>query len=332
LINKRHIIQLAVFALVLLGIDRAVYAAAIYARDSATTYGKLSEIYRPSEDYGIVIFGSSRAYLHYDVSELSSLTGQSVFNFGLDGTNAEQHLFELEEYLRRGGSPEMVVFEADPESLDPSFYRFKREIFRDYLSESGEATELLLNADNPVVRQVERFTLTKAMKSWAFAGRIETLARSWLNSDSSQFCLPGVACEYEGGSILIDVRRTREFLDSELAERVKQIQIDEGRKQMFKRLVDLSAQHGFKLALVETPRHRAGETLDPLVTGEAREFFCGLANGDDATTYLHPSDDARWDDPDLYFDGDHLNAAGAKAATSAIGVEILRGAAPCRAY
>src|SRR5690348_12879067 len=121
---RRALTRLAIFLLVLLALDRLLFAGAMHLRDAGWAPPEIDLIYRSQWDPAIVFFGDSRTHHHFDMRVVESLTGLSAYNFGRDeGTTAEK-LFLLEEYLHQGHRPRLVVFEADVTGLAPRKGRF----------------------------------------------------------------------------------------------------------------------------------------------------------------------------------------------------------------
>ena len=124
---RRTITKLFVFVVLLLVLDRLVYAGAVFLRDHGAHPTEIDLIY---DDGGwnppVVFFGDSRTRHNFDMSEIEYLTGLRAYDFGRDNASAEQSLFMLEEYLRRKHRPSVVVFEADPQLLDKTYGQFHK--------------------------------------------------------------------------------------------------------------------------------------------------------------------------------------------------------------
>lgn len=66
----------------------------------------------------VLVTGSSRALVHFDCDTISTETGATCFNMGLNGTGLQMQLPVLEAYLSSNEKPELIVQEVGVTTLN----------------------------------------------------------------------------------------------------------------------------------------------------------------------------------------------------------------------
>ena len=187
---RQAITRLVVFVALLVGLDRLVYAGAVFLRDNSGHAVEIDLIY----DEGgwnppVVFFGDSRTRRNFDMHEVENLTGLAAYDFGRDNASAEQNLFMLEEYLRHKHHPNVVVFEADAPFLDEGYGRFHKEDFRGHVAVVPDPSELSAipsNAATTRKRLRRHLAREKRFATEPAAGPIAPLSHATRETDASE--------------------------------------------------------------------------------------------------------------------------------------------------
>lgn len=66
----------------------------------------------------LIIYGSSRAWRHFDPAYIEEQTGLRAYNFGVDGHSFDIQYLRHELYLKYNKKPKMLVYSVDVNTLD----------------------------------------------------------------------------------------------------------------------------------------------------------------------------------------------------------------------
>jgi hypothetical protein len=315
----RHAItRLIVFVVLLVVLDRLVYAGAVFLRDHSGHPTEIDLIY----DEGgwnppVVFFGDSRTRHNFDMHEVENLTGLAAYDFGLDNASAEQSLFMLEEYLHHNHRPSVVVFEADPQFLDRGYGQFHKEDFRDHLAVVPDPSELLRKSPPTLQQRASVFAITWLTKSASLPNRLPDLWNRWRAQGAAagsqvRFypCGPPeshMLCRYYNGAENFVLGNGAEMTGSPSS-----FNIDADRIALFEHIVSLAEQNDLRLMLLETPRLGGDQTYPAEQKQRADAFYCGLAQAHRSVLYAQMTRlDGIDRDPSLYWDWQHFNGVGA---------------------
>jgi hypothetical protein len=182
---RRALPKLAIFLLVLLALDRLLYIGATYLRDTGWHPRDVDLVYERHWDPAIVFFGDSRTKHNFDMRIVESSTGLSAFNLGRESASTAETLLILEEYLKHGHRPHIVVFEADVRSLWVKMGKFETAFFRDRLPVIPDLDEMLGDAHLTIQRRASIFAVNWMLRSSSFPNRLPDLWRNWREREQS---------------------------------------------------------------------------------------------------------------------------------------------------
>ena len=327
---RQAITRLVVFVALLVGLDRLVYAGAVFLRDHSGHAVEIDLIY----DEGgwnppVVFFGDSRTRRNFDMHEVENLTGLAAYDFGRDNASAEQNLFMLEEYLRHKHHPSVVVFEADAPFLDEGYGRFHKEDFRGHVAVVPDPSVLLHQSPPTLQQRASAFAVTWLVKSASLPNRLPDLWHHWRTqraTDASEVqfhpCGPPerhMLCRYYNGADNFVIGNG----ETMTGHRVP-FNIDPERIALFQHLVSLAEQDDFQLMLLETPRLQGDQAYPPDQKQHAEAFYCGLAQAHRSVLYARMTHiDGIDRDPVLYWDWEHFNGIGATKMSQLIAPLIV---------
>lgn len=183
---KKHIIRAALFLLAVLAVDRTIYFALSRIEAKRVESGSFSLLYSGLADFDIVFFGSSRTSLHINPKVVEDRTGRSAYNFGLEATNFDQHLFTAEEYLIQNRKPRLLIFEADLWSLDERPLKFLTYIFQRYSGKSLHTFRLVNGPAKPAyVYYLERLK-DSILMSARYRNQVPDLIAGYMNGQVTE--------------------------------------------------------------------------------------------------------------------------------------------------
>jgi hypothetical protein len=84
-----------------------------YIKDFPCEIEVLNDIYRSNINAEIAIFGSSRAWVHFDPKIIDDLLNVESYNFGEDGSNILQQYLRYKEYIAFNPAPKTIILSID---------------------------------------------------------------------------------------------------------------------------------------------------------------------------------------------------------------------------
>ncbi len=312
---KIFFFKLLLFALIFKLVDIGLYKVGMMsALNEEYSYASLSRVYSGVVNADIVFLGSSRVSMHINPEIIEKQTGKTAFNLAKDGTNIEQAFFTLEEYLFHNIVPDIVVFDADVTQLDKDKLIFQKNFFRKFQYLSSHTMELF---NYPILKKISIWLVPSQTFSNQGIGDLVSGIQYLLTgrkrnySDVKDF---GNWIYVKGAHLKKDVE---EFTVSTTPAKFK---IDECRKDIYRRLLNLQKKFHFSLVLLETPML---SKLDPDVYKVGRDFFDALSSKNNRIVYLSYFDDNDLlSDKNLWFNAGHLNIQGANVLSSKLAVRL----------
>jgi hypothetical protein len=310
---KKFLLKMAMFLVVFVVLDNAIYYASRYLQAGGSfRTGSLNLVYSGDADVDIAFFGSSRMMLHVNPRVIEQATRCSAYNFGVDGTNFEQHRFTIYEYLLHNRPPKAVVMEADLQSLDERPLDFIKEMFRPYIYESRHTFRLLAEPDGLLQDYLPQRILRTVFRSFPYRNAIPDLLRGYLRPDPLEtdgyVIIKGAHLKKGSRSFDPADRKHRRFL------------ISPARERAFDELASDLAHRGITLALLMTPRYKIFDAIDEGDYTKVVDVFTRIAGDHDNVYFLNMGADALFTRKrDIYWNADHLNKVGADRLSREVG-------------
>lgn len=263
-------------------------------------YSSLHKLYGGLINADIVFIGSSRIALQINPLEIERQTSSSAYTIAREGTNFDQHLFTIEEYLLHNRRPKIIVAEADEHILDETMPTFATQEFKPFVLYSDHTAALFGD-------KTSRWRF-KVLKSLVYQGRALSIVRDVL--------APSISSAENGIDVKGSMLREGNIEKPNWSYSYHFL-LSEKRKAQFRQLVALTKEQGITLALLATPR--IGQFDEPAFAG-ARIFFNELVV---KNPHVHFIDQSRNDtirrNGSYWYNTGHTNREGATAFSVIVG-------------
>src|SRR5688572_21527084 len=118
------------------GLKKANY----YAQDEFSIW---NDLYEGKIDSKVVIYGASRAWVHFDPALIEKNTGLSAYNLGLDGHNFWLQYYRHKLLFDKNKKPEIIIFALDPFTLCKRTDLYNLDQFLPYMLFNNELRHYL---------------------------------------------------------------------------------------------------------------------------------------------------------------------------------------------
>lgn len=315
---RKFLPHLLLFLVVLLALDRALYAGLESLRTRRPLMNALDLLYEPGQQADIVFLGSSRVSLHVDPETIAARTGATVLNLGYQGSALDMTAFMLDEYLRLKPAPRIVVVGIDDYSLTEGRMRFLKDAFRPFAHRSDAAYRLVNGHDPDIWEQLYRLAQDWGLKTLAFRDRLPQIVLHGLRRDpfeyDNQRVVLGASLMHGQVSAWPDSAKADTWpVSPRLAAEVR-------------RMAELCDQAGSRLVLVRMPYFFDAHDLATNHAEVAAAYVSAL-DGHAVEVLDYSRDPAFMGRRELFFDTQHLNLDGARLVSARIG-DALRARLP----
>lgn len=93
----------------------------------------MNDIYDGKANCDIAIYGSSRAWVHFDPKIISDSLNKSVYNFGIDGHGFWLQYLRHLEFLKHNPKPKIIIIATDAYSLEKKEDLYQQNQFLPYM-------------------------------------------------------------------------------------------------------------------------------------------------------------------------------------------------------
>jgi hypothetical protein len=263
----------------------------------------------------ILVLGSSRAQFHFVPSVFTNKLGLTAYNAGLKGQDFLYAVMLYDLWNRRHPPPKILVLSIDIESLIPRETEINTaHIVAPYLGESPLVREILYS-DSPF----KRFQYLSS--TYRFNGVVLSLAKNAFHRPPPGF--DGFAI----GTGALDPATETGVLNAldqdRTAAEMAQVPFSPQKIGYLRALAEETARNGTRFFLVHTPLFRQDEAAHRVWVNKLQATLAGMPGVRfvDICTDTHPELFTR---PELYFNLNHLNPAGAGILTGLLAQEIKK--------
>jgi hypothetical protein len=270
--------------------------------------------YALTQEAQILVLGSSRAQFHIMPSVLTKELGLTAYNAGLKGQDFLYSVMLYDLWRRRHPPPKILVLTIDIESLIPRETEINAaHIVAAYLDESPLVREILYS-DSP-------FKFFEYLSStYRFNGAVLTLAKHAFNRPP-----PGYDGFAVGAGTLDPAKEgVLNALDQDrTAAEMAHVSFSPQKLGYLRALAEETARNGTRFFLVHTPIFRQDEAAHRVWVRKLQATLADMPGVQfvDLCIATHPELFTR---PELYFNLNHLNTAGAEILTALLAEEIKK--------
>jgi len=334
---RRLLVRGSLFLVILVALDQLFFAFQ-YHNDNIFKVITDEKLERAAEEFAstdpaadVLILGSSHAQFGLDPELLRDQLGRRAFNLAYGGgTRIGNQLLLLEAYVEARGAPELVLYPLDVISLNYKPYKRLGNI-RPLIGERGQpqGNWLVARSRRLAIWADELPPLSAALR---FGGNIprylgDLREGEWtipyFRSDGATANLE-MFSEYRGyevsehGFVRGLGRLDRDFVrygDVDFRPRV-------AAAEALADIVSLCRERGIRLVLIQLPEHAVALAYRDKYAAFAAWMADFVAEQQVAYLDLNAEGAFPVDDDDLFFDSDHVNAAGAVVASRLVAERV----------
>lgn len=292
---KSFFLKLMAFAAIVVAIDVTFgFACREYRAGVSGGKTRLDEIAAHQTTAELLVFGSSRAWHHYDTRLLADSLGMTTFNCGVNSMGIEFFYPRLQQILKRY-TPRMIIYDVTP--------------FMDYMRTT--TIPVTVKRLKPHFHEPEVYDMIRSLDNL-----------EWLKSHSATYRYHGELSAY-----MTDDRSRDRYFDgySPLPHTVnnvntpkhKAMAIDAAKLEIMDRFMAMCRKAGIKLVFVLSPYYKndMGDQSGPLRSIAARHSVPVLDYFNDA---------AFINDSTLFRDASHMDSLGADRFTRVVIGELKK--------
>lgn len=268
-----------------------------------------NDIYRGKANCDIAIYGSSRAWVHFDPQILSDSLQQSCYNFGMDGHNFRLQYLRHLELVRHNKKPAHIILSVDMFTLEKRKDLYEPDQFLPFMlwnDNVREYTEPYIgykNADYyiPLIR---------------YAGKYKALRASWgvLRKKKSKE-------KYRSNGFRgMDRNWTNDLENAQASKNIYVVKPDKNSMELLERFIRECKENKIELTLVYAPEFLEGQQF---VSNrqDIMNIYKRLAT-ENSLSFLDYSSDSLCLVKRLFYNASHLNKEGASIFSSKLAHEL----------
>jgi len=263
-------------------------------------YGEMEvwdDIYESNIEAEIAIYGSSRAWGHFNPRIFEEKLSRSTYNFGMDGHNFTLQKLRHEEYFKHNSHPKTIIYSIGTSTLAKRIDLFNKNQF---------LPVMLYNSNV--------YQHTKSYKGFSESDYFIPLIRYSSNLEFSNLLVDTIFQEYRYHGFKGKDRHWNSDLDKARKQFPNyQVDLDSSSIAEFETFVEEIQDHGIELILVYSPEYIEGQSLIKN-RAEIISLIAGMAKHYNLPFYDY-SDSAISENRDLFYNTLHLNSSGANLFT-----------------
>ena len=258
-----------------------------------------NDIYNAEADCDIAIYGSSRAWVHFDPKTLRDSLGLNVYNFGLDGHNFWLQYLRHLEFIKYNKRPRTIILSIDAFTLQKRKDLYQSDQFLPYM---------LWNSN------IQKYT--SSFIGYRFLDYYIPLIRYAGKSTSLEEIIKNIRKDEssirfrQNGYLGMDREWNTDLDKAKEKQNSYQVDIDSNTIQLLEQFIQDCSFNEIELVLVYSPEHIDGQNF---ITN--RDQIIKIFN-DFSTKYslifLDYSNDSLCFDKKYYYNATHLNKKGSE--------------------
>lgn len=260
-----------------------------------------NDIYRKKIDCDIAIYGSSRAWVHFNTKMMEVSLHKNVYNFGIDGHNFIMQYMRHREYLKNNKPPKLIILSLDMFSLKENQDLYHLEQFLPYMlwNKTIYKYTAIFNGFHKLDY------LIPLLRYYGKSKILKTAFTNYFSTDHNNYRYNG----FRGMTKDWDYELEKSISKNEKYE----IKIDPSIVFLLKKFLDQCDDNNIEVVLVYAPEYVAGQKF---VTNRKSiiKLFREIANKKNLL-FLNYSDSPICRNKNLFYNSSHLNSKGADLFT-----------------
>lgn len=279
-----------------------------YLANSNTCAGEIevwNDIYEGAVESDILIYGSSRAWVHVNPAILYDSLGCFAYNFGIDGHNFWMQYLRHREYLRYNQPPKLIIHSVDVFTLEKrgdlynmnQFLPFMLWNWNMYQYTSSEKGFMIFDYCIPFVRYFSQKSVLE-------------------NLDFSKNQTPYRTRGYKARNL----EWNSDFDNARKKRKRYPVQIDSASVALYSQFIAECKQQNSTLVMVYSPEYIEGQNYI-LNRDEIMAVYTSIAQKH-SIPFLDYSNDSLCFNKEYFYNASHLNALGSELFTKTLAHDI----------
>jgi hypothetical protein len=308
---KRFIRNVTVFFLLtlLLAFAEDAFLSGVLKRSKAGENSVWYDLYNGRINSKVVIYGASRAWVHFDPEIIQDSLHLSAYNLGIDGHNFWLQYFRHKILFEYNTRPKLIIQSVEAATLSKRPDLYNQEQFLPYMLNNSEMEE--------ATRSYEGFTFFDYhIPMLRYYGHFEELKRAFLLFTKPSSNIPDRIRGYKGQDISWndDFEKARKKMKSMI------IKPDTATIRLFENFLQECVGKGIKVILVYSPEYIEGQmfTLD---RARIVNLYKGFADKYKIPFYDYSNDSISFQKK-YFYNSQHMNKEGAELFTKKLVSDI----------
>lgn len=266
-----------------------------------------SDIYKGNIKADLAVYGSSRAWVHFNPEIVENKTGLNTYNFGVDGQNFAIQYLRHHEYFENNLKPKLIVFSLDVFTFEKKDKLYNSDQFLPYMFQHSRYFNTLIETEN--------FNLYDfILPSVRYFGKYELLYKLAKSNAYSKFRKKGFR-----GNKSRWVENQHRALENDSKYTVK---IDVNLINKFKENIRELKNQGINVIFVYTPEYVKNQDF---VQNRDKifEIFQAISKAEKIPFWDYSKDSISFE-KQLFYNSEHLNDFGAAIFSKKFSNDLLR--------
>lgn len=262
-------------------------------------------IYCDTTKSELLIYGSSRAWVHIDPNVIQKELGVTAFNYGIDGHNFVLQNLRHRESVKEKGYPKYVIYSIDVFTLAKRPDLFNSEQFLPYMFMNGSLQQTLLTYEG--FRKADFFIPLSR-----YFGKKKALDALFQENPSEK---------RELGYLGFDLQWNNDLKNAQKDKGTVQIELDSSSISEFKALIKELKMNNVQICLIYTPEYIEAQNFVSN-RGDILNLFRNISN-ENELLFLDYSDHLISKSKKYFYNGSHMNRTGAELFTKTVTADLL---------
>lgn len=298
---RRVLFFLLPIALLAYPLDRFLSAMLIQAHDESGEFEVSKDIYSGKAECDIAVYGSSRAWVHFNSQMMQDSLHHTVYNFGIDGHNFWLQYLRHLEYLKHNKKPLSIILSVDAFTLQkrPDLY---------YSSQFLPNMLWNRNVYNYTHSYKGFDTYDYCVPMIRYAGKTKSFREIWgvIKGDSAQ------PLRHKGFAGM-DLAWNKDFEAAQANGKKYTIHFDRPSVLLFERFLKECKKANINVILVYTPEYIEGQNF--ITNRDQLMHYYRKTAGENKIPLIDFSQDPICSNKAFFYNSNHLNKTGADLFT-----------------